>query len=273
MSETCFEMQKRFTTPALIAEKDLYSIKFAVDPEEIKATQRLRYKVFNVEQGKGLDSANRNGIDCDEFDDYCLHLIVEKKDDSMPVGTYRINIGPMADCDIGFYSSREYAITGFDAIQRQVLEVGRSCVSPEYRNGTVVALLWAGISEVLARTKMRYLTGCVSLEDTRPEVAWAVYDYLCENGKLSGEVTAVPREGFDLPRPEQEKIDAIRNNRLEFRRALPPLLKGYLRIGAKICGPPAFDYEFGTSDFLILMDVFKLPGRYSKHFNVREMDF
>lgn len=270
VSDTCIEMQKRFTTPPLIAEKDLYCIKFATTPEEILATQRLRYKVFNEEQGKGLDSANTDGIDRDQFDEYCLHLIVQKKDEPIPVGTYRINIGPIADCDIGFYSAGEYDIEGFDEIRSQLLEVGRSCVSPEYRNGTVVALLWAGISEVLARTHARYLAGCVSLEDTRSEVAWAVYDYLCENDKLSDKVKATPKKDFVLERPAQDKIDAILEDRFEFRKMIPPLFKGYLRLGSKICAPPVFDHEFGTSDFLIIMDVSTLPGRYSRHFNVRE---
>lgn len=273
MSEYCAEMQKKFTTPSLIAEKDLYSIKFAVTPDEILATQRLRYKVFNEEQGKGLDSANLNGVDVDEFDAYCLHLIVQHKNEALPVGTYRINIGPMTNCDIGFYSSREYDIAGFDEIRAKVLEVGRSCVSRQYRNGTVVALLWAGISEVLARTNMRYLAGCVSLEDIRPEAAWAVYEYLRKNDKLSTQISGTPCKEFYMERPPEEKINEILENNSELQKVLTPLLKGYLRLGSKICGPPVFDKEFGTIDFLILMDVCKMPERYAKHFNVPEREF
>ena len=268
MSDICNELKKKFSTPPLIAEKDAYSIKFATTPEEILATQKMRYRVFNVEQGKGLNSANIDGIDRDEFDDYCLHLVVERAGEPLPVGTYRINIGPMSESGAGFYSSDEFDIKGFDNIRSSVLEVGRSCVLPEYRNGTVVALLWAGISETLRRTEMHYLTGCGSLEDTRPAAAWAVYDHLVQSGKLSDIVTAVPREKYVLPRPPQSEIDAILNDQVNFRKLLPPLLKGYLRMGAHICSPPAFDFAFGTVDFLILLNTTKLPERYNKHFNV-----
>lgn len=271
MSETFFEMRQRLVTPPLIASKDQYHVMYASTPEEVQATQRLRYSVFCEEQGKGVEHAV-NGIDQDEFDEFCMHLIVRHEDEKLPVGTYRINIGPMANCDIGFYSSREFDIHGFDAIRSKTLEVGRSCVSHEYRNGTVVALLWAGISETLGRTKMHYLTGCASLEDMRPAAAWAVYDSLKSQGKLSETVQAEPRKPFELMRPDQKEIDAILNNPREFRKVIPPLFKGYLRMGGKICGPPAFDFEFGTADFLILLDTTRLPERYNKHFNVPEAE-
>ena len=260
------ELQRRISSPALIAEKDPYLVKIADTPEEVLETQKLRYRVFNQEQGKGLTAAEADGIDRDEYDDTSLHLVVREKNLNMPVGTYRIILGQ--DRVEAMYSSREYEIKGLDAFLPMTLEVGRSCVDPEHRAGSVVALLWAGISEIMTRSGMRYLTGCVSLEDTRPEAAWAMYEYFRRQDLIMEEIHGVPRPEFVLPRPDEQAIEAVLADSASFRKLFPPLLKGYFRMGAKICGEPAFDYEFGTTDFLIILDVAHLPSRYNKHFNV-----
>jgi putative hemolysin len=148
------------------------------------------------------------------------------------------------------------------------IEVGRSCVSPEHRDGTVVALLWGGIAEIVYRSRLRYMFGCVSLEDTNPASGWAIYEHLKTMGKISDQIFAEGLPKCVMPRPPQEEIDAILNDRKLLRGLIPPLFKGYLRLGAKICGEPVFDHEFGTIDFLILLDVSGLPERYIKHFNV-----
>ena len=271
MEESWHEMYRRITTPELIAEKDVYMLKFAVTPDEILAAQKLRYRVFNQEQGKGLETSNCNGVDQDEFDGQSAHLVVVHKELNKPIGTYRIILGQFQhSCSPScLYSSREYHLDGLNPFLSQTLEVGRSCVDPAYRNGTVVALLWTGISEVMARSRMRYLVGCVSLEDIRPEAAWALYEYFEQNQIISGAVHALPQSPFVLPRPERFRIEAILSDERQIRTLMPPLLKGYLRMGGKICGEPAYDYEFGTIDYLILLDVAHLPGRYNRHFNVR----
>jgi putative hemolysin len=262
------EIQKTICTPPLLAEKDQYLIKFATTPEEIEEALRLRYRIFNLEQGKGLETAKESGIDRDEFDEYCLHLIVVEKRTNAIVGTYRVHLGPVASRALGFYSSREYKMDGLDAIASQTIEVGRSCVSPEYRNGAVVALLWSGISEILLRSKLRYLFGCVSLESVDPAAGWALYEYFKSTGKICQPLRSTPLEKFQLPKPPQERIDAIFNDKRLLVNAIPPLFKGYLRIGTMVCGEPAFDFEFGTIDFLILLDRENIPPRYSRHFNV-----
>lgn len=264
----CLEIQTTIKTPPLLAEKGQYLIKYADTPEEIEAALRLRYQIFNVEQGKGLDSANENGIDRDEFDDYCLHLVVEEKNGGKPVGTYRIHLGPVASSALGFYSAREFDISGLDTIAAQSIEVGRSCVSPEYRNGAVMALLWSGISGTLYRSRLRYLFGCASLETTDPAAGWALYEHFRETGKISGTLKASPTARFKFERPPQQAMDAILNDKKALLASIPPLFKGYLRLGATVCGEPAFDHEFGTIDFLVLLDALKLPARYSRHFNV-----
>lgn len=261
-------IRRQIADPPLIAEKDQYLIKFAITDAEIEDAFRLRYNVFNVEQGKGL-SSSKNGIDKDEFDDHCLHLIVVRKDDSRVVGTYRIHFGAVAaHSQLGFYSEQEYRIDGLAPIAASCIEVGRSCVAQDSRNGSVMALLWSGISELLYRSKQQYLLGCVSLEVTEPVAGWALYEYFRNGNYFAGDIRAVPKKGYELPRPPENEILEAAADRHRIHAMIPPLFKGYLRLGAKICGEPAFDHEFGSIDFFIILDVMQVPQRYMKHFNV-----
>jgi putative hemolysin len=180
-----------------------------------------------------------------------------------------VHPGPTAlTHDLGFYSSHEFDIKGLDAIADQTFEMGRSCVSPDSRNGTVVALLWAGVSEIVGRSRLRYLTGCVSLEEMEPAAGWELYDYFVEQGKISDKLFGTPLPHVKMERPSPEVMEAFRQQHPVPRTLIPPLFKGYLRMGAKICSEPVFDADFGTIDFLILLDTGRLPERYQKHFNV-----
>ena len=252
--------------PPLIVEQDLFLIKFAENQEEIKAAMRLRYEVFCIEQGKGIQSAELENIDCDEFDEHCLHLIIVEKKTSRIVGTYRANPGPIARKYLGFYATREYNIEGLDALQDEILEVGRSCVHPEFRNGSVIGLLWSGISGALIRTGLNYTLGCVSMDATDADVGWALYEYFKQHNKLSSQLKAMPVEGFELPPPNKEKVKKLLKDRTGLLKYIPSLFKGYLRLGVKICGVPIWDKEFGSIDFLILLNYRTMPEKYYKHF-------
>jgi len=259
-------LREKLFTNAVIAERDQFVIKFAETEEEITKAQRLRYRVFNLEQGKGLDTALCAGIDSDEFDEHCIHLIIYQKTGGDVVGTYRMHFGAVAKEALGFYSSREYDLHGLDQIAEDCLEVGRSCVAPEYRNGAVVALLWAGIAEVVLKTNIRYLMGCVSLENTSPAVGWALHEYFMGKSLHSEVLNGVPQSRFALTTPPREEVNYWLENPLKLQKEIPPLFKGYLRLGTKICGPPAMDDEFGTIDFMILLDTQIVPERYWRHF-------
>lgn len=262
------KIKKVVADPPVIADKDQYFIKFALTDEEIESVFRLRYSVFNLEQGKGLKDL-RDGIDKDEFDDHCLHLIVVRKDDNRVVGTYRIHFGSIAShSELGFYSEQEYRIEGLAPIAPLAIEVGRTCVAPDSRNGSVVALLWSGISELIYRSRQRFLLGCVSLESTDPAHGWLIYDYLNECSNLSATIHAHPRQEFRMERPDEQTMAEAAKAVPSIRSLIPPLFKGYLRLGAKICGEPVFDRKFGSIDFFIILDVAQLPQRYTKHFNV-----
>lgn len=268
MRNLIFEtLTKKICNPPLLAECDQFLIKIADGSGEIEQAQRLRYEVFNLEQGKGLQSATAEKLDRDEFDDYCFHLIVVEKKTNKIVGTYRMHPGSVAAQGIGLYSAREYEIDGLEHVIEDAIEVGRSCVSPEYRNGTVVALLWTGLATVLSRSGFSYLIGCVSLEDTAPATGWALYEYFKEKGYFSNVLKAKPRHGYILERPDDSAIfSLLEGRRSNLLRSIPPLFKGYIRLGVGICGEPAWDQEFKTIDFLIFLDHRKMPEKYARHF-------
>lgn len=258
---------KHIVTPSILAETDQFLIKFAENREEIKKALRLRYEIFNIEQGKGLKSAKEHGIDEDEFDEYCLHLLVIEKKSGHAVGTYRIHLGSVASSARGFYSSREFEIEGLDKIAAGSVEFGRSCVSSKFRTGVGVALLWGGIAELLSRVNLKYMLGCVSLEETDSAIGWALYKYFYKIGRISDKLIARPLKEFVLQYPDEDKIEKLLSNEKGLKRYIPPLFRGYLRVGSNICGEPAFDHEFGTIDFLILVERKNVPERYMRHFN------
>ncbi len=260
--------QKEIVYPAVLSESENYIIKLAETDEELQQTLKLRYKVFNIEQGKGLQTAQISEIDLDEFDEFCLQLMIVSKKDGLPVATYRIHLGSVATKAKGFYSATEYNIKGMDLIASKSIEVGRSCVLPEFRTGGAIALLWSGIGELMLRAKMRYLFGCASLEEYCPAATWAMYRYFCENGKKTDIIEGTPREKFILePSPEEEIKKYYENMTETVKVYQPPLLKGYLRLGSKIAGPPVFDPDFGTIDFLVILDTYTVPDKYKKHYN------
>ena len=261
------QFPKKIIYPAILAEAGQFTIKFAETLKEVEEAQRLRYEVFNLEQGKGLESAHSEGVDKDEFDEHCLHLLVIENSTSKVIGTYRLHLGTIACSAKGFYSAREYEMHGIDAIAEESLELGRSCVSPRFRTGSVVALLWSGIAELMKRAKLRYMLGCVSLEDTDPSVGWALYEYFLAEGRLCSFLSGIPLPAFKLPPPNEERVKELLSDKSKLQKYIPPLFKGYLRIGCKICGNPAFDSEFKTIDFLIIVDVRSVPERYVRHFS------
>ncbi|MFH1665519.1 MAG: GNAT family N-acyltransferase [Candidatus Omnitrophota bacterium] len=267
-------MKKNFpvhiTEPAVLAETGHFLVKLAENHEEVERAQRLRYEVFNLEQGRGLETAKKYGIDFDEFDEYCLHLLVVEKSSGEVKGTYRIHLGSIANSAKGFFSSKEYEITGLYHIADKCMELGRASVSSEYRGGVVMALLWNAISELMARADLTYMLGCVSLDVVDPKIGWAVYEYLRGTGAVSNDFGVVARPGFKLERPRESDIQKVLSDVAVLRKCIPSLFKGYLRLGAHILGEPALDREFGTIDFFIIVDINKVPEKYLRHFHYRK---
>jgi len=239
------------------------SVKFAENGDEIDRALALRYTVFNTELNEGLAESRQNGKDRDPYDQYCDHLIVIDRTADEVVGTYRLMSRETARDAIGFYSETEFDLSGIHALDGGVVELGRSCVHSGYRDGSVITLLWKGIATYLQKHDARYLIGCASIHRSDPVEISQIYSYLRESGAISDTISVSPLPAnrllsFD---PSVPLIDEK-----QIRKIVPPLLKGYLRAGAKICGNPAFDPLFRTTDFFILFDVDRITERYGKRF-------
>jgi putative hemolysin len=228
---------------------------FARCDKEVAEAQRLRYKVFAEEMGATLSSAGE-GIDRDIFDNYCEHLLVREKTENKVIGTYRI-LSPDQAKKIGsYYAETEFDLTRLQHLSEQMVEVGRSCVHQDYRDGTTITQLWSGLAQYMLQHNHGYMIGCASISMADGgHVAASIYR------KLSG-LYAAPIEYSVFPRCPLP-LQALTQN---LAAPVPPLLKGYLRLGAYICGEPAWDPEFNTADLFILLPMSRLSNRYAKHF-------
>jgi putative hemolysin len=222
---------------------------------EILEAQRLRYKVFAEEMGANLPSADE-GIDRDIFDEYCEHLLVRESDSNRVVGTYRILSPEQAEKIGGYYSQTEFDLTRILHLSDRMVEVGRSCVHRDYRDGATITQLWGGLAQYMQQSGHEYLIGCASIGMADGgHVAASIYRKLYRLYSAPIEYRVFPR----CPLP----LHAL-NRYLD--APIPPLIKGYLRLGAYICGEPAWDPEFNTADLLILLPMSRLSERYAKHF-------
>lgn len=241
------------------ADASRYSLLVAGEQAEVRAAQRLRYRVFAGEMGAVLRSP-QPGLDVDPFDPYCDHLVVREDRTGEIVGTYRMLPPESARRAGGLYCETEFEVPGLDALRGQLVETGRSCVHPDHRTGAVVSLVWAGIARYMLLTGHRWLVGCASVPLHTPELPWGtvaagVWDVVCDKHLAPPRYLVNPRNPWvadDVPRPE--------------RAVLPPLLRGYLRLGAWVCGPPAHDPDFGVADFPVLLHLDRMHPRYLRHF-------
>ena len=227
--------------------KPVYSVRFARNDEEIRAALRLRFQVFNLELNEGLASAHATGMDEDEFDDVCDHLIVVEEGSGAVVGTYRMQTGTMAGLHLGYYSACEFDFTPFEPFRDSLVELGRACVHRDHRSIAVISMLWREIVRYALERNARYLIGCSSLTSQDPAHGRALYNRFVAEGNLSDPgFRTVPLPAFELDLVEP----------LAQCPPPPKLLRAYLGIGAKICSPPAIDRAFGTIDFLTMVDCF-----------------
>ncbi len=264
------EILKKLMSSPVLVEKEHFLVKFAETAAEIEAAKRLRYDVFMEEQGhmagKGLSD---DALDEDEFDPYCLHLVVIERKNNEVIATYRVHPGSVAQHGLGFYSEQEFKIGGLEKIAGNVVEVGRSCVKPEFRNGAVVAMLWTGMASMHELIDCQYLLGCVSLSTTDPVIGRAMCQYLAGKGDVfTDELDIVPQPGWELPEVDPEAVKAYTegDKKAELLKMVPPLLKGYLRVGAKFGREPVLDKEFGTIDFLVFFKFREMDQKYARHF-------
>jgi putative hemolysin len=228
---------------------DRYTVRLARDRADLHAAQTLRFLVFNVELNEGLEASYATCRDADPFDEVCDHLVVEERATGEIVGTYRLQTGAMATVNRGFYSAGEFDFAPLAPLLSQTVELGRACVHSQHRNLAVLSLLWRGIADYARERGGRYLVGCSSLPTVDPSVGTAAYSHLKRNHLAPEPWRTRPLPAYEclLDRMAAEPV------------RIPRLLAGYFSLGARICGPPALDREFGTIDFLTVLDLESLP--------------
>lgn len=226
-----------------------YRARIAQSTSEIHAAQRLRFTVFNLELQEGLEESLLTGLDADPFDEVCDHLLVEHVPTGDIVGTYRLQTGSTAAANSGYYSEQEFDFRPFEPIRSELIELGRACVHREHRNLVVLGMLWKGIADYARQHHGRYLCGCSSLTSQDPAIGASAYSALCRHHLAPLPWRTQPLAAFEC------QLDIL----AEESPKIPKLLRAYLGIGAKICGPPALDRRFKTIDFLTLLDLDSLP--------------
>jgi putative hemolysin len=230
-----------------------YHVSLAVDDGEIREAQRLRYRVFADELGARLTSP-LPGHDIDLYDPYCDHLLVRDLPSGDVVGTYRI-LPPDSARRVGsYYAEQEFDLTRLHFLRPRMAELGRSCVHPAHRSGPVIARLWTGLADYMTRHGFDYVVGCASIGMADGgHLAADVYRQLAQRHLAPIEWQVTPRTRLPL-----EPLDDGRD------AALPPLIKGYTRLGAMICGEPAWDPDFNTADLLMLLPMAQLNRNYAR---------
>ncbi len=224
---------------------------------EVREAQRLRYRVFAQELGARVPGSEQ-GIDCDLFDAYCEHLLVRDTGTGEVVGTYRILTGAQARRLGGFYADGEFDLARLQSLRAATVEVGRSCVHPGYRNGATISMLWSGIFAYMRASGYAYLIGCASIGMADGGKAAAdIYRRIERTSLGPPEYRVYPRCELPLAAVAGPEVGSA---------AIPPLIKGYLRLGAWVCGAPARDPDFNTADLFILMPMSRIERRYARHF-------
>ncbi|MGO1051696.1 GNAT family N-acetyltransferase [Crossiella sp. CA198] len=228
-----------------------YSLLVARDSEEVRAAQRLRYRVFAEEMGASI-SCRTAGVDEDYFDEFCDHLVVRDDRSQEIVGTYRMLPPERAAAAGRLYSDTEFELSALNPLRDSLVEAGRSCVHPDHRTGSVVGLVWAGIARYMLLSGHSWLAGCASVPLTDGgSYAASVWDIVRTRHYAPEEYRVTPRNPWD-----PDGVERIP------QATLPALLKGYLRIGAWVCGRPAHDPEFGVADMYVLLSMQRVDPRY-----------
>ncbi len=235
------------------------SVEWAKHQDQVREAQRLRYDVFATEMGARLKDSIP-GHDIDLFDDFCEHLIIRDEMTEEVIGTYRVLTPAQAKRIGSTYSDLEFDLTRLRQYRERMVELGRSCVHHDHRHGGVIMALWGALAEFMVRNKLDVMIGCASIPMLHQgvvsgEVAASIWHQLKQTHLASVENQVTPR--LALPVEQWEVNDAFEP---------PALIKGYLRLGAKVLGAPAWDPDFNTADLPMLMKINDMPPRYRKHF-------
>lgn len=246
-------------------------VRLAMSPEDVAAVQALRYRIFYETMGAQASPAMaRLKRDVDLFDQNCDHLMVldhtRGEGADAVVGTYRLIRREAARRSGRFYSAAEYDITRLATYPGPVLELGRSCVDPAYRARAVMPLLWSGIAAYVFHYDIELMFGCASLPGTDPDELAAPLSYLYHHhlAPLELRTRALPERYVDMRRLDPGSIDPERT-----RGHLPPLIKGYLRLGGFVGDGAVIDQQFNTTDVCIVVKTDLVTEKYYRHYERR----
>ena len=227
--------------------------------DEVREAQRLRYDVFAKEMGARLKSPIAEH-DIDIFDDFCEHLLVRDSQTREVIGTYRVLTPTQARRIGSTYSDTEFDLTRLRSLRSRMVELGRSCVHAQHRHGGVILALWGALADFMVRNQLDTMVGCASIPMVRNGVvcgdaAASIWRQLRQTHLADIEYQVMPR----LPLPVERLDDSLDIEP-------PALIKGYLRLGARVLGAPAWDPDFNSADLPMMMRIGDLPARYRKHF-------
>lgn len=232
-----------------------FEVGFAQTRAEVQESQRLRYRIFAGELGAQIDDAG-TGLDHDQYDPHCEHLLVREAESGRIIACTRILTDARAHKAGGFYSANEFDLAMLDSLPGRVMEIGRTCVDADYRNGAVIATLWQGIAAYITNNGYDYLFGCASIG--------------LEDGGGAAHAILEQIRGRHLAPDYQRVRPFVRlpaaDSRASEKAKMPPLLKAYLSLGAKACGEAYWDRDFNCADVFMLLNVTDLNPRYARHF-------
>ena len=241
------------------AREPRFTVQFARTSDELVETQRLRYRIFAGEMGAQLHDAG-TGLDRDHYDPHCRHLYVRDRTTGSIVACTRILTDDRAGFAGGFYSAGEFDLGLLEHLPGRSMEIGRTCVHPDYRGGAAIALLWSGLADLIVREGFDYLFGCASIG-------------LDDGGANAHTILETLRTQYLSPpwhrvRPRNPLPPADARSTQPAR--MPPLLKAYVSLGARACGEPYWDPDFNCADVFMLLNLPDLHPRYARRFLGRE---
>ena len=261
MPRGSLHQSRHVVSPAIVQRPPVgkISVSWAKHQDEVRQAQRLRYQVFALEMGANLPKT-LPGHDIDLFDDYCEHLLVRDEASGDVIGTYRVLTPTQAKRVGSTYSDTEFDLTRLRSLRERMVELGRSCVHADHRHGGVILALWGALAEFMARNQLDTMIGCASIPMQHNGVssghaAASIWRQVRQAHLASIEYRVTPR----LALPVEQLDDSLDVEP-------PALIRGYLRLGAKVLGAPAWDPDFNSADLPMMMRIADLPPRYLKHF-------
>jgi putative hemolysin len=230
-------------------------VELATTKQEVIASQKLRYAIFAEEMGAQLPTASE-GLDRDRYDDYCQHMLIKDTLSGEIIGSTRILPQDQAIRAGGFYSESEFDLSGLLPLNGHVIEIGRTCIHPDYRKGRALTLLWAALAQYMEIHHVDYMFGCASIPmQDGGYMAHSIMDVMRREHLSEDPYRVTPK----LPLPDINEFPAS-------IVSMPPLLKAYIRLGLKVCGEACWDPDFNCADVFVLLDRDNIGQRYTRHY-------